>query len=395
MSGFKTKSVILKHSIYKWFINLYCFSLVYLKTKRNKKIKILFICLNYNIGGAEKVLIDIGNALDKTTFHSAIIATDTGNQSWKKRFKNNFNVVFDYGKNKNASDLTLFTGVFYKPDYVFISHSIKAYYLIHKIKERIPGVKIYDILHTYESGYPELSLPFIENLDKRVVISEKLKSELSALYNKHGLANYADRLQVIYNGIDNLPLKPIDQYKFRPDNCSLFIGLVGRLSEEKDPMKLLEIADNIHIRNKSIWFCVAGDGPLLQRMQFECTRKGLDDKIQFTGFLKSPDELISELDILLITSRREGIPMSAMEAMQKSKCVISTEVGAINELIDHELEGFLIDKENMVEKMVELIVKLYDSPGKINTISAKALEKVKKKFSKSIMAAKYNQLFNA
>ncbi|WP_237707113.1 glycosyltransferase [Pseudoalteromonas sp. BSi20652] len=127
------------------------------------------------------------------------------------------------------------------------------------------------------------------------------------------------------------------------------MGFVGRLSFEKGPDIFFQLAKNMQ-NNHDIKFHVFGEGPLeneipnIRNLHYH----GLTDR----------RDIWEQIDVLLICSREEGLPMTLLEAMSEQKLVISTAVGAIPSIIDNNKTGLLIPEvsakhcQQCVEKLL-------------------------------------------
>ncbi len=85
-----------------------------------------------------------------------------------------------------------------------------------------------------------------------------------------------------------------------------------------------------------------GDGPERHNLEELCQRLNLTDLVVFHGFVPDPDQLYPEIDLILLPSLGEGIPLSLLEAMRFGIPVIATDIGGIPEIIEHEHSGLLV-----------------------------------------------------
>lgn len=134
---------------------------------------------------------------------------------------------------------------------------------------------------------------------------------------------------------------------------------VGRLVEIKRPDRVLEIATALKKRGSTIRFLIAGDGPLRKQLESQSMLESLP--IIFLGWQKNIFELLTQVDLLLLTSANEGTPISIIEAQRMARPVISTNVGSVSEVMIHGETGFTMNYniEDFVEK-IELLSANYD-----------------------------------
>lgn len=111
------------------------------------------------------------------------------------------------------------------------------------------------------------------------------------------------------------------------------VGFVGRLSHEKGPDLFCSLAA-LHPRAE---FHVYGDGPM--RSALEADYLG---HVEFHGFCADMSEVWPQIDLLCITSRAEGLPLAALEAMANGIPVCSFAIGGLGDLITHGDNGWLL-----------------------------------------------------
>jgi glycosyltransferase involved in cell wall biosynthesis len=121
-----------------------------------------------------------------------------------------------------------------------------------------------------------------------------------------------------------------DELGFGDDD--IVVGYVGRLTEIKNLPLLLETAA-LFKEQRLVKFVIAGDGHLRPELESLAASLGLTDKVSFLGSRSDIAELYSAFDIVALTSRNEGTPLSLIEAMAAGKPVISTGVGGVRDLL--------------------------------------------------------------
>ncbi|MGL6315139.1 glycosyltransferase family 4 protein [Vibrio sp. WXL103] len=155
-----------------------------------------------------------------------------------------------------------------------------------------------------------------------------------------------------------------------PASSGKQIAFVGRLSHEKGPDILLQIAK----QTPDLSFEIYGDGPMREQLEQHAS-----PNCHFHGFQADMSAVWKQVGLLLITSRFEGLPMTAIEAMARGIPVISTQVGAIDRLIEHEQNGWIVQDS---EQFPTLIANwLATSPARQQSLKDKARETVKAQFS--------------
>jgi glycosyltransferase involved in cell wall biosynthesis len=172
--------------------------------------------------------------------------------------------------------------------------------------------------------------------DRIVVITEQQRQEINETFR----VGRAGQFAVIPLGIDLSLYADWQQRReqFRRElNAgadTILVGIVGRLTEIKNHELFLQAAG--HFRNLSqrkAWFLVIGDGHLRPQLERQVQESGLSDDVLFLGSRNDPEYFYPALDILALTSRNEGTPLSVIEAMANGRPVVATLVGGVSDLL--------------------------------------------------------------
>ncbi|MBM6879752.1 glycosyltransferase [[Clostridium] spiroforme] len=157
--------------------------------------------------------------------------------------------------------------------------------------------------------------------------------------------------EYIYNFFDNKSIKINNDYKKR-NNRFIFIA---RFSEEKDPIRLLNIFIDVVKKNKSIILDIYGQGSLEKEIREFIQKNNLDKNVFLKGFIDDKN-IYANYSALLITSKSEGFPLTVIEAKANGIPTISTRWGeAVIETINNGVDGFIVENnEEFVNKVLLL-----------------------------------------
>jgi len=124
------------------------------------------------------------------------------------------------------------------------------------------------------------------------------------------------------------------------------IAFVGRLSKEKGPDRIISLG----ARMPKVRFDLYGDGPMAESLISKAT-----DNCHFHGNQYSMEAHWAKIDLLLMPSRHEGLPMAALEAMSRGIPVIAFDVGALDKVILSEQNGWLVmaDQIDQFQQKIE------------------------------------------
>lgn len=134
---------------------------------------------------------------------------------------------------------------------------------------------------------------------------------------------------------------------------------LSRLSDEKGVQFIPEVARRVLRGAPGARFLVAGDGPLRRSLEQRCSELRLGDAVRFLGDLAHDRalDLLRLADVMFLPSRREGMPVTAIEAMALSRAMVVTSVGGTPELVQDGVSALLVPSDD-VEAMAESILRV-------------------------------------
>jgi glycosyltransferase involved in cell wall biosynthesis len=261
-----------------------------------------------------------------------------------------------------------------------------------------------DIVHLEHVGGAIEKYAWVANyLDRRVCISHHLKEHIKTFYKQNNISeSKEEKLEVIYNGIsENYGSFQKDSNQFRtaykiPAETKI-VSFIGRFALEKKPFLFIDIARALlNNSSKHSWkFVMAGNGPYLEKIKTRIKECDLEEHFILPGMLNDVSELLAASFTLLVTSQHEGIPLVIQEAFALKIPVISTNVGAIKELIQEGKNGYLVNlDENTIDQFHNRIVHLANNSNLYSMFSSQARTSLFPKFSQTIMEASYKKIFD-
>ncbi|MCR6546466.1 glycosyltransferase family 4 protein [Dehalobacterium formicoaceticum] len=198
--------------------------------------------------------------------------------------------------------------------------------------------------------------------DGFIAVSQGLKRELMTW---EGIPEA--KISVIYNGINpadfpHYPRPALPEAKIRLGlNPELpVVGMVARCAPQKGGEFFLGAASELSRLLNEVQFLVAGDGPLRLAWEQKARALGLRGKVHFIGHHPRPGELYPLLDVYVLPSLSEGLPLGVMEAMAAQRPILATWAGGIPELIQHRKTGLLVPPGNssaLTQGMMELLTR--------------------------------------
>jgi glycosyltransferase involved in cell wall biosynthesis len=199
------------------------------------------------------------------------------------------------------------------------------------------------------------------------------------------------KIRVIYNGLDTGTL---DQLSSPPAHKTFRfqITTAGILTKRKGHDFLLRgFAQFIKLLpDADAGVVIIGDGPKKEELEKLTKELGITERVRFAGFLQNPYPNMAISDIIAMTSTNEGISNALLEGMYLKNAPVSTFAGGTEELINNEINGFLLDYGDE-SALSAILLKLYQDDKRRREVSETARETVIQKFSISSMAREVTQ----
>ncbi len=202
------------------------------------------------------------------------------------------------------------------------------------------------------------------------------------------------KIVTIDNGIDLSPFaqaRPILQEEIseRPD---ALIGLVGRLTPQKGCEYFLRAAQRVLIDFPRTLFVLVGEGPDRRKLEELVRDLNIAERVIFAGHREDMPGVYASLDILVLPSINEGLPMTLIEAMAAARPVIATPVGAIPKLIIPEQTGLLVNPRDPVG-LAAALGRLISNPDLRHRLGRDGQAWVMRRFSAEAMAQQYAEIY--
>lgn len=232
------------------------------------------------------------------------------------------------------------------------------------------------------------------NIYAGIFLQEKIVSVSRDLYNKLLKQYPSDKLVIIANGIilhDKLSNSPPS----RTSNHNFNVAIICRLTSVKRVDIFLAIARIIKEKHlTSINFIVFGEGPLLHDLKVLASKYAISDNVKFMGFIKDMNRYYPMINILVITSDHEGLPMNLLESIKYKIPVVSHNVGDIKDVLCDGNCGIIIDDQDP-NKYAEAIISLFNNQEIISKYTHDAYENVSINYSLKSTTNQYLRLYQS
>lgn len=326
------------------------------KNQSSRAIDVAHLIGSLSVGGAERNLFYLAPYMAKSRFRYAILCLMRRGEFASEVEKMGITVVeFGY-RRRNTVTTTLRLARFLRKNKVKILHThLFLPGLIGRIAAWLAGTPV---IITHEEGRT-LWKKWYHKLFERVAI---FKTDL-----RLAVSQDIAELRIKEEGtppakIRILPSGGVEPKIFDvPESVSagkrsqlglanqIVVGTIGRLVEAKGLDLLLEAASILKRLDSRVKFVIVGDGPLEEDLRRQIKAKNLDGIVHLLGKRTDIPEILSVIDVYVITSRTEGTPVSLIEAMMAAKPVAATAVGGIPEIISDGVDGILVTPEDAQE----------------------------------------------
>ena len=366
-----------------------------------QKRKILHLIETTGPGGAETVLLNIVRRLNRDDFGSLVVIKGTG---WLHDQLTSCGIdvrIIDSSKAndwrfiRNICQLVRIEGI----DLIHSHLDGMNFYacLIGLISRRPVVTTFHGMVGDWHGTGVKTRLKFtvIRKFATRVVaVSNYLKRELEQKWRFS-----TDNIMMIHNGVD------FDIFDKQPQSSSLrtelgfesstpLIGMVGNIRSPKGYQYFVEAARLVSDRIPQCRFLIVGHGSgnLLKELTSQIETLGLTGKVILTGFRDDVGQILSQLDIFMLSSLTEGLSIATIEAMGLGKPVVVTDSGGPGEIVRDGETGYLVppaDPRALADRAVELL----RNRGLADRIGQAARADVRQRFSLEQNIRSYEQLY--
>jgi len=171
------------------------------------------------------------------------------------------------------------------------------------------------------------------------------------------------------------------------------VGCVGRLVEQKGHTFLLTAIAEVIKTHPDVYYLIVGDGPLGEELKVQANDLGIKNRVIFTGSRSDIEELLACLDIFVLASLWEGMPISIMESMASRTPVLATDIPGTRDLIQHGKNGWLVPPANPIALSLA-IINLLESPALRNSLALTALDTVQH-YSINSVTKRYESIYQS
>ena len=321
---------------------------------RNPKLPNIMLVITEIAGaGAELVVANLCKHLDRDKFNVTVCHLKSRGERGDELNQLGYDIVglpgTDPNKPNYGSALKLRRLVLSKRVDLLHSHNLQPLFDCGLCKLILPRVKL---VHTFHYGnYPHLPLRYLvfeafcaRVANRLVAVGYKQRMRICETYKFK-----PERIQTIYNGVEPIgALRTREPGWRREPNRPLVVGSMCTFIEQKGLGYLLQVAAEMKRRGHDIQFVVAGEGPLRPQLEEQKRDMGLDDTVEFLGWVPmAASSILPQIDIFLQTSLWEAMSMVILEAMSAAKPIVATDVGENRRIVVPAKAGFIVPPKDV------------------------------------------------
>ncbi len=213
-----------------------------------------------------------------------------------------------------------------------------------------------------------------------------------------------DRTLTLHYGVDLNRFNPSlynrekERIRFGLDGKERVVGLLGRIDPWKGQKEFLLASEKVLAVLPDIKFVIAGQSDrenkeYEQELRGLVQKRGMGEKVIFTGFIKDTPSFLSCLDLFVMPSYHEAFGMVLIEAMAMGIPVIGTKAGGVPEIIEDGQNGLLVPPRE-VDSLAEAMKKLLFSKILSMDLARRGREKVKERFSLSLHTERIEEIYD-
>ncbi len=208
----------------------------------------------------------------------------------------------------------------------------------------------------------------------------------------------AGQVRTILNGIDPERYRPGEgrdatRRELGWPADEFVAGLVARLSPEKDHATLLRAAARLRESAPRAHLAVIGDGPLRQALEAQASELRLEGYCRFLGEREDVPRLLAGLDAFVLSSTREGTPLTLLEAMAAEVPTVTTAVGGMPDVVLDGETGLLVPPGDH-EALAAALARLAVDAAERRRMGRAGRRRVVEQYSLDRMAREYERLYD-
>lgn len=367
-----------------------------------QRIKIVHVQLLPLMSGVQKVSLDEISDLDRERYEPIVICKSDGEFTERLR-KIGIRIYLVPELEREmlpACDIKAFVRMYFffkkeQPSIVH-THSSKTG-VLGRLAAWCAGVPL--IVHTVHGfAFPAESraavkvfFRFLERVCAKITDHMIVLNDSDALIAREVLGVPESRQVLLPNGVDidtYAPALPPVRYDLRQavfgvgDEHRVVIGMIGRLWLQKNPQCFVRAAISVLDQRTNVGFYLVGDGEFRSELETSIRAAGHSASIVILGWRSDVPDVLKALDVMVLPSRWEGMPLALLEAMSSAVTVVASNIPGNNHLVVDGVDGRLFPIDDS-DALASILIDLIDHPDKRALFATRGRDKVISSFTLS------------
>ncbi|MEW5957101.1 MAG: glycosyltransferase family 4 protein [Chloroflexota bacterium] len=377
------------------------------------KLKVIRVIARLNIGGPAIQTVLLTRNLDPRRFQTLLV---TGTESQGEGSMRDWAAIQgvtpllipELGRELNPiSDLKVLLQLYHlfrqeKPDIVH-THTAKAGF-VGRLAAWLAGVPAVvhtfhgHVFHSYFGPFKTRLFIFIERVlalatDRIITISPRQRQEIIGFR----IAS-PQKIVIIPLGFDLEPFLTCDHLRgrlraeFAFSEETKLVGIVARLTHIKNHKLFITAAALVNKNHADVHFLIIGDGELRAELEQQVADLVLTQFVHFLGWRWDLPAVYADLDLVVLTSRNEGTPVTLIEAQAAGCPVVATAVGGVADVVSDGQTGYLVPPGE-AEALAQAILRVL--AGDSRTMGQAGRQAVTEKFAARRLIGDIEQLYES
>lgn len=351
------------------------------------KTRILFLIHDLGQGGAEKVLVNLVNNMDRTQFDISVTVLFGGGVNEQFLAPDiHFRAVFPREIPGNSKLMKLLTPSQLHALCIKEHYDIEVSYLEGPSARIIsgcqdPDTKLVSWIHVEQYTMKNLAGSFRSEQEARTCYS-RFDQTVCVSRNVHDdfcrILNFKKPCRVLYNTVESEKILEASKESAAgmPEDGSICMTAVGSLKPSKGYDRLLRIVKRLRNENYSVYLYILGIGPLKRELEQYIAEESLEKVVTLLGYDTNPYKYVSRCDLFVCASHAEGFSTAATEALIVGTPVCTVEVSGMKEMLGENNEWGVVT-DNDEEALYQGIKRLLDDPALLAHYKEKAAQRGK------------------
>ena len=331
-------------------------------------IHIIHIVPSFGIGGMENGIVNLINCADSSRFAFSICSFSPECDSLQRILQNKVPFYILHKQNGNDWRLPFHLAQVFRDHEIDIVHTHGwGTYLEGLLAAKLAGIPTLihgeHGLHLLDRRRRILAYRIFQYAtDQIVTVSHDLRDRF---VNKFKVPSY--KVKHIMNGVNAQMFSPDAQVRqnkrkeLMVEDDRIVVGAIGRLCEDKDYHTLLRAIALVVQSVPHVCLLIIGEGEQRAELQRLSDELKISDYVRFLGMRTDVPGLLNAMDIFALTSIREGIPNTILEAMCAKLPIVATNVGGIPEVVVDGKTGLVVNTQQ-AETVADALIKLILCP---------------------------------